>query len=235
MPRFALISCILVLLAPAAYYAPTFLLVADQPVKSDAVVLFLGGERGTREKEARQLLKEGWAGYLIIPARSQVQKLGPDGKLIRIDLTLPASSSNQGTNKLTNQQTSSLNTRDSGRTNEPTNQRTSSNSPPNQPTNEQTKLRNWVVEDTHQEALITRDLMERLGLRSAILVSSPYHMRRIRLISGKTFAENMVTRYVPTRYETPNETFWLLNSYDRRFVLTEYMKIGWFLLYSPFI
>jgi hypothetical protein len=39
----------------------------------------------------------------------------------------------------------------------------------------------------------------------------------------------------PTRHEKPGEGFWLFDSYDRKFVLTEYIKIGWFLLYSPFV
>jgi hypothetical protein len=36
------------------------------------VVLFIGGEKGAREKEADQLIKEGFADYLIIPATGQV-------------------------------------------------------------------------------------------------------------------------------------------------------------------
>ena len=77
--------------------------------------------------------------------------------------------------------------------------------------------------------------MERLGISSAILVSSPYHMRRIKLIAERVFGERPTVCYVPTRYETPNEGFWLFNGYERKFVLTEYMKIGWFVLYSPFV
>lgn len=213
----ALTALTLVLLAPAVYYAPTFLLVADAPVKSDAVILFLGGERGTREKEARQLIREGWADYLITPARNQVLKLDPNGKFERILLESSIVVSNQ-------------------RTNEPMNQRTSSHSsPPNQPTNELTKLRNRVIEDTHSEAIIAKEMMERMGLRSAILVSSPYHMRRIKVIAGKVFGESQSVHYVPTRHETWREGFWLFEGYDRRFVITEYAKIAWFLIYSPFV
>ena len=121
----------------------------------------------------------------------------------------------------------------------------------------QPSQRNWFVEDTHDEALIARDMMERLGISSAILVSSPYHMRRIRIIAAQVFHQKASSApdakasscppfakegkggfefiSVPTRYETPNDGFWLFNNYDRKFVLTEYMKIGWFLLYSPFV
>lgn len=197
--RTVFISCLLALLTLAVFYAPSYLVVSDQPVKSDAVVMFLGGEKGTRAKEANQLVMEGYADYLIIPAYGQVKKRGPDGKLERFNWKPPEALSNQP---------SQLNQ-------------------PNQ------RKRFW--EDTHEEAIIARDMMERLGISSAILVSSPYHMRRIKLIAARVFGEKATVCYVPTRYETPNEGFWLFNSYDRKFVLTEYMKIGWFVLYSPFL
>lgn len=207
----------LALLATAVYYAPFFLIVSDTPVKSDAVVLFLGGEKGTREKEANQLVTEGYADYLIVPAYRQVQKRTPDGKLIIIDLPLK------------------LNTRDSGYL---------------KLNHLELKTSAWL-EDTHSETLTARDMMDSLGARSAILVSSSYHMRRIKLIAERVFAppplakggggdfsstgSNFRLTFIPTRYEAAGDGFWLFNSRDRRFVLTEYMKIGWFLLYSPFV
>jgi len=191
LSRFIFIACIIILIALAIIQAPAFVIVSDPPVKSDAVVLFIGNDRGTREKEANQLMQEGFAEYLIIPARSQVKKLNPDGTLSKIDLNL----------KLNNLK---LNTSA------------------------------WL-EDTHQEALIAHEIMERLGLRSAILVSSPYHMRRIKLIAERVFGDRTALCYAPTRYETPTEGFWLLNNHEVRHVLMEYLKIIWFLLYSPFV
>jgi len=70
-----IIACFLTLAILAAIQAPAFLIVSDTPVKSDAVVLFIGNDRGTREKEARQLMHEGFAEYLIIPAYRQVKTL----------------------------------------------------------------------------------------------------------------------------------------------------------------
>ncbi len=96
------------------------------------------------------------------------------------------------------------------------------------------KTASWL-EDTHQEALIARNTMERLGIRSAILVSAPYHMRRIKLIAGQVFGDGMTVCYVPTRYDPPNDGFWLFNGRDRKFVMTEYAKIAWFLIYNPFV
>ena len=187
------------------FQAPSFLLISEAPVKSDAVVLFPGGERGLREKEANQLVMEGYANYLIIPAYGQVKKRGPDGKLEAIDSDV-------------NRKTSNL----------------------------KPKTTAWL-EDTHEEAIIARDLMERLGARSALFVSSPYHMRRIRIITGHVFNPapssppfekegqgGFRVYIVPTRYETPGEGFWLFNSKERNFVLMEYAKIVWFLVYSKF-
>ena len=193
---------IALVLALAIFCAPSLLLVSEAPVKSDAVVLFLGGEKGTREKEAYQLIREGFAEYLLIPARGQIQKMGPDGRLVRLDLTaLP--------------NTSHL----------------------------KPKTVAWL-EDTHEEAILAREMMARLGINSAILVSSPYHMRRIRLIADHVFKsapssekegqDGFKLYAVPTRYETPGDGFWLFNSYERKFVLKEYSKLVWFIVYASF-
>jgi uncharacterized SAM-binding protein YcdF (DUF218 family) len=196
----------------ALIQAPAFLLVSDAPAKSDAVVLFIGNDKGTREKEARQLMQEGFAEYLIIPAYRQVKKLDPDGTLVRSDVALPLSSSNQS------------------------NQLNKSNQ------------WNWIVEDTHQEAIIAKAMMEQLGCKSAILVSSPYHMRRIQLISAHVFKPDasfppfvkegkggFEFTTVPTRHEAPGDDLWLFDSHERKFVISEYMKILWFSVYSPFV
>jgi uncharacterized SAM-binding protein YcdF (DUF218 family) len=209
MNRFVwFILCFIVLLSLAVVQAPSFLIVSDPPVKSDALVLFLGGEKGTREQEANQLVAEGYADYLIIPAHGQIKKRGPNGTLIKIDFDLKP--------KIT------LNLKLAV--------------PEAFPNTSNLKLKTAsLLEDTHQEVLIARDMMERLGISSAILVSSPYHMRRIKLISARVFGERATVCYVPTRYETPKEGFWFSENYDRKFVLTEYAKIGWFLLYGPFV
>jgi uncharacterized SAM-binding protein YcdF (DUF218 family) len=180
------------LLLLAVYYAPSFLLLAQAPVKSDAVILFVGKKMELREREANRLVTDGYADYLIIPAYGQIKKPGPDGSLESI----------------------------------------SSDVKP-KPSNLKPKTAAWI-EDTHEEAILARDLMERLGARSALMVSSPYHMRRIKLITGKVFKDRLAIQYVPTRYETTGGALWLFNSYERKLVLTEYGKIAWFLLYSSF-
>jgi uncharacterized SAM-binding protein YcdF (DUF218 family) len=180
------------LLLLAAFYAPSFLIISEVAVKSDAVVLFLGGKEGTREKEARQLVEEGYADYLIIPAYGQIKKRGRDGSLESISSEVIP-----------------------------------------KPSNLKPKIAAWI-ESTHKEAIIAQDLMEQIGVRSALMVSSPYHMRRIKLITRKVFKDRLALQYVPTRYETAGGTLWIFSSYERKLVLTEYAKIVWFLLYSSF-
>jgi len=131
----------LLILSLSIIHAPSFLLISEAPVKADAVVLFLGGEKGAREKEAEQLLREGFADYLIIPATGQIKKQGPAGNPVGVDFDSKHVTSNLklGTSS-------------------------------------------WF-ENTHIEVLGAKRLMENLGLCSALFVSSPYHMRRIKMRS----------------------------------------------------
>ena len=188
------------LLFLAVFQAPAFLVISEAPARADAVVLFVGGEKGSREWKADQLLREGFADYLIIPAIGQIKKRGPDGRLERLDLKTPMAVSTQS----------------------------------NQP-----KQKEWFVENTHVEAYEAKRLMDNLGLHSALLVSSPYHMRRIKYIAKSVFLDGGNVRtfklcFVPTRYGTRHLKSWFPNVHDLPFVLMEYPKIFWFLTYSNF-
>ena len=78
-------------------------------------------------------------------------------------------------------------------------------------------------------------MMDELGFKSANFVSSPYHMRRVKLIADRVFAGgNYNLSFVPSRYEETHKNLWWLNKYDLKWVLSEYSKIIWFLLYEPF-
>ena len=54
------------------WYAPKYLAYVDQPVKSDVIVLFIGPDFDVRKKEALQLIDEGYAQHVLIPAYGQV-------------------------------------------------------------------------------------------------------------------------------------------------------------------
>ena len=90
-------------------------------------------------------------------------------------------------------------------------------------------------EDTHVEVVETKRLMEERGVRSALFVSSPYHLRRIKLISDHQFNTTQFSiRYVPTRTEAAALHPWHLNAAELRWQVSEFAKIAWYLLYKPF-
>jgi len=173
------------------YQAPRFLVYADRPLKSDAVILFVGENLAARKKEAQRLLDEGYARFLIVPAYHQAY--ARNGVFSH---------------------TEAYGNRD-----------------PHGP--------GWYprfYEDTHIEALYAKQIMDAMGLKSAVMCSSPYHMRRIRIISRKVFGEQAYhLSYDPTPYERNPVVLWELNRADWIFVMQEYVKICWFRLYSPFI
>lgn len=89
-------------------------------------------------------------------------------------------------------------------------------------------------EDTHLEIIEAKKMMSDYGLTSAIFVSSPYHMRRIKIIAMKVFDANKSDFYfVPTRYEKAPANCWELSLADWKKVRREYGKILWFFLYVP--
>ena len=81
--------------------------------------------------------------------------------------------------------------------------------------------------------LFSKTLMDRFGYRSAILVSSPYHMRRIRIIAERVFGKGKYGLcFVPIRYESEATVSWFLRLWHLKFVSSEYVKIAWFEIYS---
>jgi hypothetical protein len=89
-------------------------------------------------------------------------------------------------------------------------------------------------EDTHLEIIEAQKVMSSYGLNSAIFVSSPYHMRRIKLIVMKIFDTKKGDFYfVPTSYEKAPANYWELSFADWKKVRKEYGKILWFFLYFP--
>ena len=89
------------------------------------------------------------------------------------------------------------------------------------------------MENTHLELLHAREMMDKASFKSAIFVSSPYHMRRIKIILNKVLDKPYYTLlFVPTSFERVNEKFWLFYEYDRNWIIKEYAKIAWFFIYT---
>jgi len=87
-------------------------------------------------------------------------------------------------------------------------------------------------QDTHVEALEAKRILDEGGFKSAILVSSTYQMRRIKMIAGSVFRKgNYSLSFVPTRFQgSSTAADWLVETH-RKMIVNEYLKIGWFLLY----
>ena len=88
-------------------------------------------------------------------------------------------------------------------------------------------------ENTHVEALEAKRMMDDLGLKSAMLVSSAYHMRRINMIAGRVFdGRKYSISCNPARWQREFTAVDWLNADRRKIIVSEYVKIGWFLVYG---
>ena len=188
----AILCVLIVLTGVAVYNAPRLLVYADKPIKSDAVILFVGIESSTRSKEANLLFNEGYSRYLIVPSSQQV--IAAAG--------------------VSPQRAGAINPVAAGGVGE-------------YPA---------YYENTHREVLYAQRIMNSMGLKSAIMVSSPYHMKRIKMICEKTFGEQArYISYVPTSYEPGITDFGHVDPAEMTMVILEFVKICWFRLYSLFL
>jgi uncharacterized SAM-binding protein YcdF (DUF218 family) len=179
----------LAILFVALYYGPRYLTYADKPLRSDAVVLFLGPDNKARQEDANRLMSEGYARYLFIPAYGRI--------------TEAASLSSPTGTKKANPKLIIFGL----------------------------KPRPYF-ENTHVEVLEAKRMLEQYRLKSAIFVSSSDHMRRIKIIAERIFHEEPVRIvFVPIRVEPAHQGL-ILSDYRR--MVKEYVKIIWFLMYSPF-
>jgi uncharacterized SAM-binding protein YcdF (DUF218 family) len=194
-----LIMPVLLMVALFLLYAPGFLYTEDIPGQAvDSVVLFVGPGNEARLEEAKQLLKEGCARYLIIPSTGEMLTAETVSRQVW------KAADNQSRGNFLN--------------------------------------RNRVVaghkkyfENTHIEALEAKRMMDERGLHSALLVSSAYHTRRIRLIADRVFTtRNYEVFCTPARWQAQYTVVDWLNKERRRIIVSEYLKMVWFLVYGVF-
>lgn len=88
-------------------------------------------------------------------------------------------------------------------------------------------------EDTHLELIAAKKTLQMHGQKSAIFVSSPYHMRRIQMMVDKEFGSFSGYYFSPTPYEAAPLNAWEMKASDWKKVWREYVKILWFMIYSP--
>ena len=179
-------------LAVLIFYSPRFLRYSTDHKKSDAIIILLGPDFKARKKEANELINEGMANYLIIPAYHKTYAVNKNekGQYLSPVPYLPG-----------NKENTSL-------------------------------VYPGYYEDTHIELIEAKKVMTDYGLKSAIFVSSPYHMRRIKLIAAKIFDFGKNDFYfVPTLYEKAPANILELSLSDWKKVRREYGKMIWFLIY----
>lgn len=101
---------------------------------------------------------------------------------------------------------------------------------------EKDKFLSIIYENTHLEIIEAKMVISDYKFKSVVFVSSPYHMRRIKIIVSKVFRHSEGKFYfMPTRFEKAPANFWELSSKDWKNVYKEYLKIIWFLVYANFV
>jgi hypothetical protein len=156
-----------------------------------------------------QLLREEYSGFLFVPDSFCLYKVGPD----RAGITAVSFSA------LTE----------------------NIDSPGPRPKQEKMKTffrKKWdayriprFYESTHVEMLLAKKAMDACQFKKAIFVSSPYHMKRIKIMADRVFDSSYDIRLVPTRFEKWNSKFpatWHELSYD----FEEIPKMIWYLCYD---
>lgn len=190
-----LAMAVFLMLTMFAAFAPGFLFMDNIPRKADAVILFVGPGSVARFDEAKQLIKDGYARFLLIPSSGELFTADPAGGLVKL-------AGNQPRGDLF------LRIRIAA------------------------TYRKYY-ENTHIEALEAKRMLDDLGLRSAMLVSSAYHMRRISMIAGRVFdTEEYSISCNPARWQASFNAGDWLNKERRKIIVSEYVKIAWFLVYG---
>ena len=88
-----------------------------------------------------------------------------------------------------------------------------------------------VVRSTYQELLAIRALAERQGWHSLIIVTSPEHTRRTRLMADEIFCASAISvRVRPVQGHGYDPARWWRSERERTLTLTEYPKLLAFLL-----
>ncbi len=88
-----------------------------------------------------------------------------------------------------------------------------------------------LSESTVENAHYSRHLMEKRGLRSAIVVTSPTHTRRASIIFKRIFSSK-ITVSVSSDSKAFLTQEWWRDSKGRRAVIREYFQIAWYLLFG---
>lgn len=80
---------------------------------------------------------------------------------------------------------------------------------------------------TAEQARYLRTILEAMGARRAIVVTSSFHTRRTRYVFRKIFSESLVeVRVYPVQQDIFNPVEWWTRDWDTEQVALEYIKLG---------
>lgn len=82
-------------------------------------------------------------------------------------------------------------------------------------------------DSTYQNAIFTKDIMDVYGFKSAVIVSSDYHMRRVKLIFDRVYKDSGIAISYSSADDplfVPNR--WWANNKSIMYIITEYVKIA---------
>jgi len=88
-----------------------------------------------------------------------------------------------------------------------------------------------VSTNTWEEAVNTLSLMRARKMKSVLLVSDPPHLRRLDRVWGKVFAGSGIQyRLIAAPMEKWDAARWWSNEASAQYVITEYIKLGYYWL-----
>lgn len=208
-PIRSLAAILAVLLLIGVMLSPRYLVYSDTARKSDIIIQFVGSDQDARFKEAAQLAQEGYSDYLFIPTLFNLYRINQD----RSGLTgIWFADIKPGINVPRPRAGNAISIENFKKI------RSEYHIP-------------HFYEDTHAEILLAKKAMDACGFKSAIFVSSPYHMRRIKIITGRVFDTSYDIKLVPSRFEKRDEAS-LTSRHEVQHFFTEFPKMAWFLSYD---
>lgn len=81
------------------------------------------------------------------------------------------------------------------------------------------------ADSTYQNALYTKNLMKEYGFSSAIVVSSDYHMQRVRYVYQQVFKDTDIKFiYCASQDSNFNSDHWWINNRSMMITINEYIK-----------
>lgn len=85
-----------------------------------------------------------------------------------------------------------------------------------------------VSSGTRSSMLAVRPILEAEGVRTVVLVTSPYHQRRAHAAASRAFGPGIQVLSHPARPSSWSPRRWWANAHSRRVVVSEYLKLAYY-------